>query len=594
MRILLVASAYNGLCQRAHVELLSRGDDVSVTLALGDDVIRQAVELHQPELIICPFLKERLPEDLWRQHLCIIIHPGIRGDRGPSSLDWAIMNGEREWGVTALAAAAEMDAGDIWSSVTFPMRPGSKASLYRREVTQAGIQAILETIERFESGTYRPEPLDYSNPDIRGELRPSMKQATRAIAWECDTTAQIIQKIRASDSAPGVLDVIDGREYYLYGAHAEGTLRGAQPGAILAQRHGAICRATTDGAVWITHLKAKKLAEAAPGGCAVVRLHKAPTCKLPATMVLEPSLVAEVPEVPCELFGAPADETWKEIWYEEANGVGYLHFDFYNGAMSTPQCRRLQEAYREALARDIRVLVLMGGADFWSNGIHLNVIDAAMNPATESWHNINAIDNIVRDVIVTDSVITVAAMWGNAGAGGVMMPLAADHVWARAGAVLNPHYRSMGLYGSEYWTYLLPRRVGVAKALELTGTPLPLGTQKALEIGLVDAILPDDLAAYHAEVRARAEALAASADFEQILEAKRQQRAFDEKVKPLAAYRVAELQRMRLDFAGRSSYQGVTYHEARRNFVDKVKAVETAPYLAKHLQALPAKVASSG
>jgi putative two-component system protein, hydrogenase maturation factor HypX/HoxX len=33
-----------------------------------------------------------------------------------------------------------------------------------------------------------------------------------------------------------------------------------------------------------------------------------------------------------------------------------------------------------------------------------------------------------------------------------MMALAADRVYARDGVVLNPHYKGMGLYGSEYWT----------------------------------------------------------------------------------------------------------------------------------------------
>ena len=44
-----------------------------------------------------------------------------------------------------------------------------------------------------------------------------------------------------------------------------------------------------------------------------------------------------------------------------------------------------------------------------------------------------------------------------------MLALAADQVWCRAGAVLNPHYRLMGLHGSEYWTYTLPRRVGAQR-----------------------------------------------------------------------------------------------------------------------------------
>jgi hypothetical protein len=52
----------------------------------------------------------------------------------------------------------------------------------------------------------------------------------------------------------------------------------------------------------------------------------------------------------------------------------------------------------------------------------------------------------------------ISSLRGNAGAGGAMLALAADHVYARSGVVLNPHYRSMSdLYRSEYWTYTLPR-----------------------------------------------------------------------------------------------------------------------------------------
>ena len=65
----------------------------------------------------------------------------------------------------------------------------------------------------------------------------------------------------------------------------------------------------------------------------------------------------------------------------------------------------------------------------------------------------------MRDVIETDSHLVVSALSGDAAAGGVPLALAADHVVAREDVVLNPYYRHMGgLYGSEYWTYLLPRR----------------------------------------------------------------------------------------------------------------------------------------
>ncbi len=79
--------------------------------------------------------------------------------------------------------------------------------------------------------------------------------------------------------------------------------------------------------------------------------------------------------------------------------VGFLHFAFYNGAMGTAHCAALREAYVAARARPTRVIVLMGGPDFWSNGIHLNLIEAADHPAEESWRNINAMDDLVREIL---------------------------------------------------------------------------------------------------------------------------------------------------------------------------------------------------
>ena len=53
---------------------------------------------------------------------------------------------------------------------------------------------------------------------------------------------------------PECSTTIQGVAFHLFGAHRERALRG-QPGEIIATRAGAICRATLDGAVWITHLK---------------------------------------------------------------------------------------------------------------------------------------------------------------------------------------------------------------------------------------------------------------------------------------------------------------------------------------------------
>src|SRR6266446_5398625 len=535
MNIVFLTTAHNSLSQRAFVELVDRGHTVIVVIASSEEVMLEAVEREHPDLIVAPMLKKVIPASIWQQHTCIIVHPGIKGDRGPSSLDWAILNACEEWGVTLLQAGAEMDAGDIWASRTFSMRGGSKSHLYRHEVTEAAIQGLLETIAKFESNTFVPEPLDYSRKDVKGCLQACMKQADRAIDW-AEPSASILRKIRCADSFPGILDTVLGMPCSLYGAHEKDVLRGT-PGQIIATRDGAICRATGDGAIWITHLKQKGT-------------DGQPSFRLPATHVLGDCL-AQVPEAPLALDQAYDGQTYREIWYEERQAVGYLHFDFYNGAMSTDQCQRLREAFLLIRQRPTKVIMLMGSPDFWSNGIHLNRIEAANDPAHESWRNIHSMGDLVRELITTGSHLVIAAMQGNAVAGGVMLALAADLVYARKVIVFNPHDKAMGnLYGSEYWTYLLPKRVGRTKALELTEALLPISTRTAQQIGLIDEAFEEDAASFRHRIRQIAEELAGSPRYAHKLEEKRQTRQTDEARKPLQAYREEELQQMCLNFFG--------------------------------------------
>src|SRR5919197_807937 len=98
-----------------------------------------------------------------------------------------------------------------------------------------------------------------------------------------------------------------------------------------------------------------------------------------------------------------------------------------------------------------------------------------------------------------------------------MLARAADQVFAAKGVVLNPHYKTMGLYGSEYWTYTLPRRVGWEKALELTEACKPVGTAEAVRIGMLDDAFGDDRSAFEEEVTRRVPALAARPDFASLL-----------------------------------------------------------------------------
>ncbi len=560
LRILFLVTAHNGLSQRAEIALTELGHEVRVEVVDGAAEMEAAVAVDPPDLIVCPFLKRLIPESVWSRHRCLIVHPGPVGDRGPSSLDWAIELAMSEWGVTVLEANGVLDAGSVWATRGFSMRQAGKSSIYRHEVRRAAIDALLEAVGVIAAGRGQAVPEAHSDPQT-GQPRPLMRQDVRAVDWTQDSSEVVARKIRAADGHPGVIDEIGGVRFHLYGAHHERALTG-EPGEIVAQRTGAICRATVDGAVWITHLRQ---ADADDG--------QDPHFKLPAVRALELAGVElDAPEVAAAARAQlPSDHTYREISYDERGEVGYLRFDFYNGAMSTDQCVRLREAYLEARSRpQTKVIVLMGGTDCFSNGIHLNVIEAAPDPASESWRNLTAIDDLTREIIETGSHVVVSALAGDAGAGGVPLALAADHVVAREDVVLNPYYGHMGgLYGSEYWTYLLPRRVGAEMTARLTGPPYEaIGAHQAVGIGLLDASFGSNLHEFEAGVRTFAERIAGARGFERLLDCKRARRAHDELVRPLADYRREELERSHQCFFG----PDLSYHDARRRFVHKLPA----------------------
>jgi Methionyl-tRNA formyltransferase len=550
------------MSQRAYVELTDRGHEIDIHLTSSPEVMELAVKFSKPDVIICPFLKTAIPHSIWKNHTCIIIHTGIKGDRCSSSIDWAILNDYTEWGVTLLQADEEMDAGDIWSSNNYPMREVSKSVIYRHEAMRVAIKSLinfLDNFEDFKKGDFLPEALNYSSPNIKGKLMPTMKQVDRKINWKKDRTEVIARKIRSADSNPGVLDNIFGDEYYLFGCHVEDTLKGKVK-EIIGFRDDAVLVGTIDGAIWISHVK-----------------KKGSQIKLPATLALSHLLVKKK-ELTISPFDVIDSKTYREIYYTEKNKVGYLHFDFYNGAMSTEHCKRLLKVLIEAKKKDIKVLTLMGGHDFWSNGIHLNTIESAVDPSQESWLNINAIDDIVLEIINTQGKLVITAMQGNAGAGGVILGLASDFVYAREGVVLNPHYKKMcDLYGSEYWTYLLPKRVGKELAYKITEKCSPIGTTKSKEMGLIDDFFGETNAEFTAKIAEISENLAIDKDYDKLIEAKVVKREDDEKVKPLAQYRYDELEQMKINFFGEDR----GYHTARHDFVYKIACTVRPIFLDK-------------
>lgn len=267
---------------------------------------------------------------------------------------------------------------------------------------------------------------------------------------------------------------------------------------------------------------------------------------------------------------------------ENSNKSAYLHFEHYNGAMSTDQCSRLIGAMDYILAtsatdQSIRAVVLMGGA-YFSNGIALNVIEAAADPAQESWLNINRIDDVVHYLLhefPSRNILTIAAMRGNAAAGGVALATACDFVIAGSDIVLNPAYRAIGLYGSEYHTLSYYARCGRAKASKLLNAMLPISPLQARQIGLVDFIFPGAGRTLDEHIHSHVTLMLKDG----IIQQGPWKHNVDLSPSALAIARANELAEMSKDFW---SPRSVRYHNRRYDFVRKTKATKTPIRFAVH------------
>lgn len=558
MKVLFVCYRFNSLAQRLYCELVERGHEIAVELDVHPELTVEAVETYKPDLVLAPFLRRKIPRRVWENVKTLIIHPGVRGDRGPSALDWAIIRGERVWGMTLLEASEEYDAGDVWAWREFPLRFARKSSIYRQEVTEGAVECVLEAIEKIEDG-FSPEP------QKEGKWNPRMEQSVRRIEWDRDRTADVLRKMYASDSQPGVLDDrVFGKEVFLYNAFPEEELKGP-PGELIVRRDEAVCVGTVDGALWITHARER---------------HKM-AIKLPV-LRLFPKLEKKLPPVEIEPWESVSFATYREILYEEEEDVAYIHFNFYNGAMSTEQCERLRKVVGYAKRRPVKAIVLFGQEDFFSNGMNLNTIEHAKSPPDESWRNINAMDDLCEEILTAYDKLTVAGMQGNAGAGGVFLALTCDLVFAKSGVVLNPHYKNIGnLYGSEFWTYTLPRRVGWEKGKEVMESRMPVSSKKAAEIGLIDGYFGKSPSEFRRLLKSRVVGFINSPEFERFLIRKREERTNPEWIKRVKECRERELAHMRLNFYGFDT----SYHIARYYFVHRLPHFRTPPYLAPHRRA---------
>ncbi|MBQ5442197.1 MAG: methionyl-tRNA formyltransferase [Oscillospiraceae bacterium] len=133
--------------------------------------------------------------------------------RGAAPINWAILNGETETGVTIMHMAKKLDAGDIVTVRRTPIDPNEDAETLFARLAELGAQLLSETIPLIESGAATRTPQD----EAQSTYAPMLSRALSPIDWKRPSRV-ILDQIRGLVPWPVASTVLDGKTLKIYQA----------------------------------------------------------------------------------------------------------------------------------------------------------------------------------------------------------------------------------------------------------------------------------------------------------------------------------------------------------------------------------------
>ncbi len=187
-------------------------------------------------------------------HKSICFHPSLLPRfRGGSAMQWQIILGEKETGVTIFVPDRGTDTGSIVvqrGGVTIAP-DDTTTSLFFNKLQPLGIEAMVEAVNRIADGSAKIEPQD----ELRATSHPLVDDKIAVLNLGYDA-ATIDRLVRGCDPNPGAFLLHQGKKLRLFGARLEEGPKG-KPGTILSCGDDGMLLALKDGALRVTRVRAE-------------------------------------------------------------------------------------------------------------------------------------------------------------------------------------------------------------------------------------------------------------------------------------------------------------------------------------------------
>ncbi|MFT4202573.1 MAG: methionyl-tRNA formyltransferase [Chitinophagaceae bacterium] len=216
------------------------------------EFIQQLKDLKADLQIVVAF--RMLPEIVWNMPPLgtVNLHGSLLPQyRGAAPINWAVINGDTQTGVTTFRLQHEIDTGEMLLQATMPIGENDNAGTVHDTMMALGAKTLVETVERLANGTINGLPQTESDDLKRA---PKIFTEDCKINWD-DTAANIYNRIRGLSPYPGAFTTLNGKILKIYQAQKETAQPDIAPGQYKTDSKKYIKFAAHDGYIFLTEIQ---------------------------------------------------------------------------------------------------------------------------------------------------------------------------------------------------------------------------------------------------------------------------------------------------------------------------------------------------
>ena len=219
-------------------------------LKMKDPAFLDALSVWKPDLIAVTAFGRILPKVILDLPPlgCVNVHASLLPKyRGAGPIQWALIRGERETGITTMLMDEGMDTGAVLLQEKVLIAPDDSAGTLSSKLADVGGRLLIETIARLEKGALVPQPQDHA----RATMAPLLKKEDGLLDWTLPAL-ELANRVRGLSPWPGAYTYLGEDRWVIWKASVhDGSAAAGPPGTVMNATKEGLLVATGSGVLRI-------------------------------------------------------------------------------------------------------------------------------------------------------------------------------------------------------------------------------------------------------------------------------------------------------------------------------------------------------